>query len=93
MIPGRERLCQKLCLKLLQLGIVEDFSRSCLPVRNSRLAAACRDFGACICAKQPTNLNDVQTRFALRQYENPFRQKGPTLAINREQTETESAAL
>jgi hypothetical protein len=38
-------------------------------------------------------LSQLQTWFALRQYENPFRQKGPTLAINREQTETESAAL
>jgi hypothetical protein len=31
-------------------------------------------------------LSQLHTWFALRQYENPFRQKGPTLTINRDYT-------
>jgi hypothetical protein len=45
--------------------------------------AAGRDFGEGICARQSTSINDAQTLFALRQNENPFRQKGPTSKISR----------
>ena len=63
--------CSRRFLKVLPAG--QDF-------------AACRDLGARICAKQPTSLNDASTMLALRQYENPCRQKEPTFTINRDYT-------
>ena len=53
---------------------VANSGRSCLPGDF----AACRDVCACDAAAEPLILNEVQTRFALRQYECPFRQKGST---------------
>ena len=57
-------------------GVVADFSRFSLPTRTSRPAATCvhvnQDTG-------PISCRPLYTGFALRQYENPFRQKGPAL--------------
>lgn len=44
--------------------------------------AAGRDLGATGLIKPVAILSRLHTWFALRQYENPFRQKGPALAIN-----------
>jgi hypothetical protein len=69
----RENACVK--------GAVADFCRSCLPGRTSRLTATCvhvnREYRLAVSLA-------LRTRFALRQYENPFRQKGPTLITIRD---------
>jgi len=57
-------------------GAVVDFSRSCLPGRNSRLDATCVHVNH---SSRPRCRRLLHTRFALRQYESPFRQKGSTL--------------
>ena len=68
----------------MDLGVVADFGRSSLPRRTSRLAATCVHVNQ---SSRPTFWHLLHTRFALRQYGNPFRQKGPTLTINRDYTQ------
>ena len=48
--------------------------------------AAGRDLCATGLIKPAAIFRQLHTWFALRQYENPFRQKGPALAVNRDYT-------
>jgi hypothetical protein len=48
--------------------------------------AAGRDLCATGLIKPIAILSQLHTWFALRQYENPFREKGPALTINRDYT-------
>ena len=60
-------------------GVVADFGRFSLPRRTSRLAATRVHVNQ---SSWPISWHLLHTGFALRQYGNPCRQKGPTLTIN-----------
>ena len=64
-------------------GAVGDVGTSLLAEEDF---AACRDLRATGLIDPVMILSQLHTWFALRQYENPFRQKGPALTINRDNT-------
>jgi hypothetical protein len=86
---GQRQFCDsdeaESCPQVVQ-GVVADFGRSSLSSlrrRTSQLAATCVHGNH---SSRLISWHLSHTRFALRQYGNPFPQKGPTLTINRDYT-------
>jgi hypothetical protein len=73
LIPGQMGI-----FKAMRPGDVADFGGSSLPRRTSRPAATCVHVNQ---GTGPISCRLLHTGFALRRFENPFRQKGTTFAI------------